>query len=84
MLAEMSGDVERGCGTGAALQQVPVPLGLAGRPYGEVATHLMLSQRLLCLGLYRRKIENPGELCVGGEGVAEGLRGRKALVWGAA
>ncbi len=40
--------------------QVPVPAGLAGRPYGEFVAHLMLSQRLLALGLYRRKSENPG------------------------
>ncbi|PRW44899.1 Potassium channel subfamily T member 2 isoform A [Chlorella sorokiniana] len=60
LLAELSGDVEHSCGTGAALQQVPVPPGLAGRPYGEFVAHLMLSQRLLALGLYRRKSENPG------------------------
>ena len=40
--------------------QVPVPPGLAGRPYGEYAAHLALSQRMLALGLYRRKSENPG------------------------
>lgn len=66
MLAELSGDVDHGCGTGAALQQVPVPAGLAGRPYGEVVVHLALSQRLMCLGLYRRKSENPGALGTGG------------------
>lgn len=60
MLAELSGDVDTGCGSGAALQQVPVPPGLAGRPYGEAVVHLQLSRRLLCLGLYRRKSENPG------------------------
>lgn len=43
-----------------APSQVPVPPGLAGRPYGECVAHLMLSQRLLSLGLYRRKSENPG------------------------
>lgn len=43
-----------------APSQVPVPPGLAGRPYGECVAHLMLSQRLLALGLYRRKSENPG------------------------
>ena len=60
LLAELSGDVDHGCASGAALQQVPVPAGLAGRPYGECFMHLALSQRLLCLGLYRRKSENPG------------------------
>ncbi|EFN56237.1 hypothetical protein CHLNCDRAFT_51907 [Chlorella variabilis] len=60
LLAELSGDVEDGCGGGAALQQVPVPAGLVGRPYGEVFMHLALSAQLLCLGLYRRKSENPG------------------------
>lgn len=135
MLAELSGDVEHSCGTGAALQQVgqqacclcfallrlpgtwpcpcfmaiagpqslsgsangtppawcwcqtclacatvrpcpapcqvPVPPGLAGRPYGECVAHLMLSQRLLALGLYRRKSENPGGHTAG---VPAGLR----------
>lgn len=69
MLAELSGDVEQGPGCaglagggggGAALQQVPVPEGLAGRTYGELAAHLALSRRQLALGLYRRKSENPG------------------------
>ncbi|KAL4448241.1 hypothetical protein ABPG75_005460 [Micractinium tetrahymenae] len=60
LLAELSGDVSHGCGTGAALHQVPLPAGLAGRPYGELFMHLALSQRLVCLGLYRRKSENPG------------------------
>lgn len=60
LLAELSGDVDRGCSGGAALQQVPLPAGLAGRPYGELFMHLALSQGLVCLGLYRRKSENPG------------------------
>ncbi|KAL4423371.1 hypothetical protein ABPG77_004302 [Micractinium sp. CCAP 211/92] len=60
LLAELSGDVDHGCGAGAALHQVPLPAGLAGRPYGELFMHLALSQGLVCLGLYRRKSENPG------------------------
>ncbi|PSC70953.1 transcription factor MYB44-like isoform B [Micractinium conductrix] len=63
LLAELSGDVEDAsatCGAGAALQQVPVPAELAGRSYGELFMHLALSRRLVCMGLYRRKSENPG------------------------
>lgn len=45
-----------------------MPPGLAGRPYGECVAHLMLSQRLLALGLYRRKSENPGGHTAGGAG----------------
>lgn len=60
LLAELSGDVEHGCGGGAALQQEAVPAALVGRPYGELFLHLALSRQLVCLGLYRRKSENPG------------------------
>ncbi len=60
LLAELCGDVEHGCGGGAVLQQLAVPAGLVGRPYGEAFMHLALSSQLLCLGLYRRKSENPG------------------------
>ena len=47
-------------GTGAALQQVPLPLGMAGRMYGELFMALAAEQGLVSLGLYRRKSENPG------------------------
>jgi hypothetical protein len=60
LLAELSGDVSHGCGSGAALQQLAVPPALVGRPYGEAFMHLALNRQLLCLGLYRRKSENPG------------------------
>jgi predicted RNA methylase len=60
LLAELSGDKEEGPNGGAALQQVPVPLELVGRAYGELFMHLALSRKLVCMGLYRRKSENPG------------------------
>ena len=42
------------------LKEVAVPVGLAGRPYGECFMHLLLTRRLVAMGLYRRKSENPG------------------------
>ena len=44
---------------GACLRQIRLPPDWAGRPYGELASHLILARRLVPLGLFRRKSENP-------------------------
>lgn len=44
---------------GSLLQQVALPPGMAGRTYGELFTTLAAATGQVCLGLYRRKSENP-------------------------
>ena len=61
LLAELCGGADHGSSRGALLQQEAVPPELLGRSYGELFMHLSITRRLVALGLYRRKSENPGE-----------------------
>lgn len=40
--------------------QIPLPPGMAGRTYGECFLAMALSRSVICLGLYRKKLENRG------------------------
>ena len=57
LMEELAGDDGRA--GGAQLRQLPLPEGMAGRTYGELFASLALTRKLLPLGLYRRKSENP-------------------------
>lgn len=56
LLAELSGGTGAG---GALLRLLPLPRGLVGATYGELFEAVALGRGALCLGLYRRKSENP-------------------------
>ena len=43
---------------GALLQQLPLPLELAGRTYGELVSYLLAARGVLAIGLYRTKGRN--------------------------
>ncbi|BDA48910.1 probable potassium channel subfamily T member 2 at N-terminal half [Coccomyxa sp. Obi] len=57
LMTELAGDDGRA--GGALLRQVDVGEDMVGRTYGELFAQLALQQRLIPLGLYRRKSENP-------------------------
>ncbi|EIE18822.1 hypothetical protein COCSUDRAFT_59753 [Coccomyxa subellipsoidea C-169] len=57
LMTELAGDDGRA--GGALLRQVDVGEDMVGRTYGEMFERLALQQRLIPLGLYRRKSENP-------------------------
>eukprot|EP00192_Tetraselmis_astigmatica_P006581 CAMPEP_0117686318 /NCGR_PEP_ID=MMETSP0804-20121206/22361_1 /TAXON_ID=1074897 /ORGANISM="Tetraselmis astigmatica, Strain CCMP880" /LENGTH=754 /DNA_ID=CAMNT_0005497953 /DNA_START=92 /DNA_END=2358 /DNA_ORIENTATION=+ len=57
ILTELSGDDGRP--GGALLRQVQVPEHLNGRTYGELFAFLVLNRKMVPLGLYRQKAENP-------------------------
>ena len=44
---------------GTLLRLLPCPKEYVGQPYGELVAHLALRKRLVVLGLYRQKVENP-------------------------
>ena len=52
---ELQGGASRG---GTLLRQLALPAGLVGRTYGDLVSHLALRQRVVPLGLYRKKAEN--------------------------
>ena len=60
LLGELSGDCSKGPCNGASLQQIQLPVGMAGRTYGDLYRVLALTKDVVCLGLYRRKTENLG------------------------
>lgn len=57
LMEELAGDDGRA--GGAQLRQLPLPEGMAGKTYGELFASMTLTRKLLPLGLYRRKSENP-------------------------
>ncbi|KAK9808990.1 hypothetical protein WJX72_007481 [[Myrmecia] bisecta] len=57
LMTELCGDDGRP--GGALLRQIDMPPELANRTYGELFLQLSLQRKLIPLGLYRRKSENP-------------------------
>ena len=57
LLRELCGDDARP--GGACLRQMAVPPALVGSTYGALWTKLALQRRIIPLGLFRRKSENP-------------------------
>ncbi len=57
VLSELAGDDGRA--GGAALQQLPVPVHLAGKGYGQLVEYLLRDVGVVPLGLFRYKRENP-------------------------
>lgn len=57
LMTELAGDNEQP--GGALFRQIPLPEGFEGRKYGDLVTYLALKRRLVPLGLYRCKSENP-------------------------
>jgi hypothetical protein len=57
VLSELAGDDGRA--GGAALQQLPVPMHLAGKGYGQLVEYLLRDVGVVPVGLFRYKRENP-------------------------
>ena len=57
LLRELCGDDGRP--GGACLRQIAVPPDMVGASYGALWTKLALGRRVIPLGLFRRKSENP-------------------------